>query len=154
MFRRRRKEAADQDLDSVASFPKPELVGIADDDDLYEFFTPAGERIYLHDFRCTDISFRPRECELVITFESPGDDEPGSVEPSEDDLTVVITFEQARLLHWEDEGDGPRPLPAEWPWGVRGQVNGMGLNSDGTVGLDLMNVGLVFSTTRATYEFR
>jgi hypothetical protein len=154
MFRRRRKGAADQGFDSVASFPAPELVGIADGDNLYEFDTPDGEHIFLHDFRCTDISFRPRQCELVITFEFPGDDEPGSIDPTADDRTLVMTFEHTRVLHWEDEGDGPKPLPSDWPWGVRGQVNSMDLWPDGVISLNLMNVGISFTATRATYEIR
>ena len=82
MFRRRARKAIPA-VDAIEWMPGPELVGVAEGDSLDEFHSPSGEQfLTLHEFRCTDISFRPRQCELVISFESPATTHPvQSIQP-------------------------------------------------------------------------
>lgn len=69
---------------------------------LYEFFTEAGEHVYLHDMACVGIDFAPLRRELTLTFVTV---DGAVIKP----MTATLTFSGAHLLEWDSDPteDGP-----------------------------------------------
>jgi hypothetical protein len=152
MFRRRRSSQPHPLSEAaVREYTAPALVGFNPPGHLYEFRAGSGEYISLHDFWCTDIAFRPRTCQLALSFQYDDDEQGDGTGPASEDLIVVMTFEDAEILSWEDEGDGPGGLPDEVSPGVRGQVEDLKV-VNGVVRLGLLNVMVVFTASRVTYD--
>jgi hypothetical protein len=151
MFRRRRSSQPPLSKAAVHEYTAPTLLGFHPPGHLYEFRADDGEYIFLHDFWCTDVSFRPRTCQLVLTFLFDSVEQGDGKGPVRDDVTIVMTFEDAHILSWKDEGDGPGGLPDDVSPGVRGQVDSLDV-VNGVVRLWLLNVIVDFTSSRVTYD--
>lgn len=119
--------------------PAPEFVGF-DTRYINEFHTNDGQHVVLDEAVCTEITFRPVQQQLVATFAF-------ALESSDD---IVLTFDEAQILLWEDKGDGPDGLPDGWPAEARGQAD-IDLIGDNFI-LMTLNAQVSFTATRVSYR--
>lgn len=119
-----------------------ELVGLRPSSarDLYEFTLADGSSVHLHDGDCTDISYRPSEARLTLSFLFAPRWAP-TTHPA--GCTVRLIFDGAELIEWQHDS-GPR---AE-----AGQCSDLGHYKPRVFSLDLLNDRLFFTATRVSVE--
>ena len=104
---------------------------------LYEFQTSDGHYVYLHEMDCVGIFFEPTRRRLDLSFECITSD-------VMDPLTLVLTFDETRILEWRDDVSDEATLANAGSPRIRGQVSDLGQLGEGHFDLHLLDVYLNF----------